>query len=117
MEELTKAYDPKQTEDRIYELWEKSGAFKPADDTKVDKNPQDGISLDEPETDHNAPVNDPDAATRQLPPVEQNPVPKRSLPRRVAGAIVNGVKGAFKKAWGGLKAIGRAVKNTKFSWI
>jgi len=29
MNELPKAYDPKQTEDRIYELWQESGAFTP----------------------------------------------------------------------------------------
>ncbi len=29
MEELAKTYDPHQTEERIYELWEKSGAFSP----------------------------------------------------------------------------------------
>ena len=28
-EELPKAYDPKETEDRIYSIWEKSGAFSP----------------------------------------------------------------------------------------
>ena len=34
MEELKKAYDPEQTEERIYELWLQSQAFQP----KVDKN-------------------------------------------------------------------------------
>ena len=29
MKEIPSAYDPKQVEDRIYELWEKSGAFSP----------------------------------------------------------------------------------------
>ncbi len=29
MKELSKAYDPKATEDRIYSMWEKSGAFSP----------------------------------------------------------------------------------------
>ncbi|MDD5547732.1 MAG: valine--tRNA ligase [Candidatus Pacebacteria bacterium] len=29
MKELSKTYDPKQVEDRIYELWEKSGYFNP----------------------------------------------------------------------------------------
>ena len=28
-EELVKAYDPKETEDKIYRLWEESGYFNP----------------------------------------------------------------------------------------
>lgn len=35
--ETSKAYDPKETEDRIYSLWEKSGAFTPK--IEADKSP------------------------------------------------------------------------------
>ncbi len=37
MEELPKAYNPKGTEDKIYDLWEKSGAFTPK--IEPDKSP------------------------------------------------------------------------------
>lgn len=39
MEELPKAYNPKETEDRIYSLWEKSGAFTPTTPSTLHPSP------------------------------------------------------------------------------
>ena len=38
-EKLLKPYDPKETEDRIYKLWEEGGFFKPEADLKREDNP------------------------------------------------------------------------------
>lgn len=39
MEELTKAYNPKETEDKIYKLWEESGYFNPDNLSEGHKDP------------------------------------------------------------------------------
>jgi valyl-tRNA synthetase len=49
MSELSKTYDPKAVEDRIYEWWEKSGYFKPENQLYLDPNePQFVITIPPP---------------------------------------------------------------------